>query len=272
MNSAQIKSDITAWIDNAGRCPLLPAERVNKICKEIQSLPEQSVKRKKLINKVVSSNLLLVVRFVNVYMRTSSKKWESTETVDYLQAGSIGLIRAVEKYDPARGYAFSTYANYWIRSEVGRYHFRNLTPVYVSESVTRQIQFYNRNGYMKAKYDDRLMTKEKAEEIKARATVAYNYVSLDKPNEIGTNLIDSLVDEKNTNTIDNIRPTTLEALEAAGVTEIGQYILIEMFINGRTALEISTEMGISYDRIKREKKLALECAQKRPDLFESGIL
>lgn len=42
-------------------------------------------------------------------------------TDDVIQAGTLGLMRAAQKYDPARGFAFSTYAAYWIRQGIGRH-------------------------------------------------------------------------------------------------------------------------------------------------------
>jgi RNA polymerase sigma factor (sigma-70 family) len=270
--SSEIKPDITAWLDNAGRFPLLPPERINMICRQIQSLPERSPKRRHLINKIVTSNLLLVVRFVKQYMKTSHNKWGSSETVDYLQAGCVGLIRAAEKYDHTRGYAFSTYANHWIRSEVGRYSLKTLTPVYVSENVTRQIMFYNRNGFMKAKYDNRKLSTEQAEEVKARAAVAYSCLSLDVSNDKGSSLVESLVDKGNVNTLESIGTDLYEAMQRSGINAIGQQVLVRLYVYDETCRQISKDLGLPYERIKREKKAALELAKQHHEFFESGTL
>ena len=135
LNGKRPDSTISKWLDNAGRYPLLATDAVLEIAKCIQELPEGDPTRTRLINKLVKHNLRLVTRFVKSFMKTSHQKWGSPETVDYLQVGAMGLMRAAEKYDPRKGYAFSTYANHWIRSAVSRYNMKTLTPVHVSEST-----------------------------------------------------------------------------------------------------------------------------------------
>lgn len=67
-------------------------------------------------NRFVQANLRLVVRVVKRYSKASG----AMDMVDLVQEGNIGLLKAVERYDPGRGYKFSTYATWWIRHHVGR--------------------------------------------------------------------------------------------------------------------------------------------------------
>jgi RNA polymerase primary sigma factor len=81
--------------------------------------PSPSLQRrgKRAQNRMVEANLRLVVTVANKY----SRQVPSADFMDLVQAGNLGLVRAVEKYDPTRGYKFSTYAYWWIRQGVSRH-------------------------------------------------------------------------------------------------------------------------------------------------------
>ena len=74
---------------------------------------------KRALNRVVTANLRLVVSVVTKSRRRI--RHLAVEPIDLIQAGNLGLIRAAEKFDPSRGYRFSTYAYWWIRQAVSRH-------------------------------------------------------------------------------------------------------------------------------------------------------
>lgn len=115
---------VRQWLDGAARIPLLtPAEELHlgAIVRRWQDYPggpgaaPANVQRRglKARNRMVEANLRLV-HLVAVRYKGRA------DMADMLQSGAIGLTRAAEKFDPERGYKFSTYAYFWIRQAIQR--------------------------------------------------------------------------------------------------------------------------------------------------------
>lgn len=273
MTSKDNHSDITAWLDNAGRYPLLPADRVNMIAKQIRALPNGHPKRQKLINTLVRHNLRLVPRFVRGFMdRCSHNKWGSIETVDYLQTGALGLVKAAEKFDPTRGYTFSTYANFWIRSFISRYNMKTLTPVYVSQSASRHLIFYKRNGVSSSRNNKPELSEKKLEELKRLASAAYECVSLNIANDSGQEMLDLIQDNNPSHDMEMFANQIHEAMDQVGITALGKEILLSYTVHDETLKQISERLGLPVNRVKAEKDRAIRLAKACPEAFGRGKL
>jgi RNA polymerase primary sigma factor len=96
------------YLRSIGRVPLLSAEEEVSLAKRIE---RGDVAAKQ---HMVEANLRLVVSIAKGYVG------RGLTLLDLIQEGSLGLIRAVEKFDYRRGYKFSTYATWWIRQAVTR--------------------------------------------------------------------------------------------------------------------------------------------------------
>ena len=96
------------YLRQIGRVPLLTAEQEVSLAKRIERGDPDAKAR------MVEANLRLVVSIAKGYLG------RGLSLLDLIQDGSLGLIRAVEKFDYRRGFKFSTYATWWIRQAVSR--------------------------------------------------------------------------------------------------------------------------------------------------------
>jgi RNA polymerase sigma factor (sigma-70 family) len=123
-------SGIDDYLNQIGRYRLLTPDEEITLGKQVQRMRELQQQEEPLTpaeqrelrvgqraqEKFVRANLKLVVMVARKYMRTTG----SLELMDLVQEGNIGLIKGVEKFDPTRGYKFSTYAYWWIRQAMTR--------------------------------------------------------------------------------------------------------------------------------------------------------
>ena len=143
MTQPRISGDsVRAYLRDIGRVPLLSDDEEIMLGRQVQrlmqlqeyqkefdvnlddlagmlDLPSKQIKREyrlgvKAKDKMVISNLRLVVSIAKKYTK------RNMELLDIIQEGTFGLIRGVEKFDPGRGYKFSTYAYWWIRQGITR--------------------------------------------------------------------------------------------------------------------------------------------------------
>lgn len=102
-------SGIQSYLKEIKTIPLLTAEQEKDLATKYLN-GDKSAR-----NKLVSANLRLVVMAAKQYVGKSALGFE-----DLIQEGNIGLMRAVETFDPTRGWRFSTYAMYWIKQAISR--------------------------------------------------------------------------------------------------------------------------------------------------------
>lgn len=98
------------YLQKAGESELLTSEEECKLAEKIKDGDETAK------DKLICANLRLVVHIAKKYVHRA----RSMTLDDLIQEGNCGLMKAVEKFDPSKGYRFSTYATWWIRQSITR--------------------------------------------------------------------------------------------------------------------------------------------------------
>ena len=96
------------YLSEIGISPLLSADEEKKFARRAQRGDESARQR------MIESNLRLVVKIARRYIN------RGLPLLDLIEEGNLGLIHAVKKFDPERGFRFSTYATWWIRQNIER--------------------------------------------------------------------------------------------------------------------------------------------------------
>lgn len=140
----ELADKMRAYIESRGGIPsartfarYLPDDDVLK--EEIEQI---RLRAQESHHAIIRANLRLVVSVAKRYIGRGSS------FLDLIQEGNLGLLRAVSKFDPARGYKFSTYATWWIRQSISRSiadQARTIRiPVHVFESINRLVRVQRR--------------------------------------------------------------------------------------------------------------------------------
>jgi RNA polymerase nonessential primary-like sigma factor len=131
-NAAHSHDPTRLYLNEIGASPLLTAEEEVKFSRLAQQGDEAARKR------MIESNLRLVVKIARRYMN------RGLAFLDLIEEGNLGLIRAVEKFDPELGFRFSTYGTWWIRQTIERAIMNQTRTIRLPIHVVKEINVYLR--------------------------------------------------------------------------------------------------------------------------------
>ncbi|MFH4400796.1 RNA polymerase sigma factor RpoS [Vibrio diabolicus] len=150
------------YLGEIGFSPLLTAEE--EVLYARRALRGDEAARKRMIE----SNLRLVVKISRRYSN------RGLALLDLIEEGNLGLIRAVEKFDPERGFRFSTYATWWIRQTIERALMNQTRTIRLPIHVVKELNIYLRTA---RELSQKLDHEPTAEEIAAQLDIPVEDVS-----------------------------------------------------------------------------------------------
>jgi len=258
------------YLRSIGRVELLTAEQEVSLAKRLER-GDMAAKR-----QMVEANLRLVVSIAKGYLG------RGLSFLDLIQEGSLGLIRAVEKFDYRRGYKFSTYATWWIRQAVTRAiadKARTIRiPVHMVEKLNKVVhverQLVQSLGREPTPDEIAAELQWTARDVKDILRFAQLPVSLEKPigEEDDSELGDFVEDETALSPFDtaseNIRRENVRTVLEALPPREREVLEMRYGLKGhqaRTLEEVGRAFGVTRERIRQIENNTLKKLENLPE-------
>jgi RNA polymerase nonessential primary-like sigma factor len=244
------------YLSEIGFSPLLTAEQEVDFARRSRSGDAAARRR------MIESNLRLVVKIARRYMN------RGLALLDLIEEGNLGLIRAVEKFDPERGFRFSTYATWWIRQTIERALMNQTRTVRLPIHVVKEINIYLRAARKLAQTLDREPSPEDVaemldrpiDEVKRMLGLNERVASVDSRSghDSEKSLLDTIPDEQNPDPsllLENSDVQRHINLWLGQLSDKQRAVVERRFgLHGRevaTLEEIGSELGVTRERVRQ---------------------
>ena len=251
------------YLKEIGFSPLLTAEE------EVYFARRALKGDKKARGRMIESNLRLVVKIARRYMN------RGLALLDLIEEGNLGLIRAVEKFDPERGFRFSTYATWWIRQTIERGIMNQTRTIRLPVHVLKEINIYQRAArHLSQKLDHEPTPEEVAslldkpiEDVKGMLGLNERTASVDAPldEDPDRSLLDAIADERTPDPEKVLQREDLQTLIEVWLNELNdkQREVVErrFGLSGReisTLEEVGEDIGVTRERVRQIQVEALK--------------
>ncbi len=263
-NNVVIEDDILqCYLKEIGHVKLLKSEQEKELGRLIKDQKNDAAKR-----KLVQANLRLVISIAKKYTG------HGVLFMDLVQEGSIGLMRAAEKFDYTKNFKFSTYATWWIKQAIARAIANNSRSIRIPVHMSDKIKKYNKAyEYLSNKLDREPTDEEVASTLNIDIKQLYKikHSIFLEPISLETKITDDLclgdfVEDTNCNLpeekvkkefLKKDLPKIINIL-----TEKEKEIIIYRFgLDGKkpkTLLEVGNKMGYSKERIRQLENSAIK--------------
>lgn len=260
--SGESASAITLYMREVGQVPLLTPQE------EIQLAARIKRGDKKAREHMIRANLRLVVKIAREY------EGLGLPLLDAINEGNIGLMKAVERFDPAKGGKLSTYSSWWIKQSIRRALANQgktiRLPVHVADKIYHlrlaELRLQETLGREPTEEELAQELKTTPRRVAALRTAAIRPASLDAPlgDEDSSRLGDVVPDEMASNPSESLehRTTTAKVLELVDrlPDREARILRFRFGLNGgseRTLEEVGKKFGVTRERIRQLQNLAL---------------
>ncbi len=250
------------YLGEIGYSPLLTAEEEVYFARRALRGCEASRKR------MIVSNLRLVVKIARRYNN------RGLALLDLIEEGNLGLIRAVEKFDPERGFRFSTYATWWIRQTIERAIMNQTRTIRLPIHVVKELNVYLRAARELSQKLDHEPTAEEiavaldkpVEDVSRMLRLSERITSVDTPigGENDKALLDILADEKEYGPEDNLQDSDIKTNIVKWLEDLNpkqREVLARRFglmgYEPSTLEDVGAEIGLTRERVRQIQVEAL---------------
>lgn len=262
------------YLNEIGFSPLLTPEEEVHFARLAQKGDPAGRKR------MIESNLRLVVKIARRYVN------RGLSLLDLIEEGNLGLIRAVEKFDPERGFRFSTYATWWIRQTIERAIMNQTRTIRLPIHVVKELNVYLRAAReLTQKLDHEPSAEEIANllekpvaEVKRMLGLNERVSSVDVSlgQDSDKTLLDTLTDERPTDPCELLQDDDLsQSIDQwlSDLTEKQREVVIRRFgLRGHescTLEEVGQEIGLTRERVRQ---IQVEALKRLREIFEKNGL
>ncbi len=262
-------SELDRYIAQISQYPILSQDEETRLAKRWRDFGDIDA-----AHRLVTANLRFVVKIAHEYRGYGAR------VLDLIQEGSVGLMQAVKRFDPDKGYRLLSYAVYWIRSQIHSYLMKTTRMIKIGTSRAHRKLFFklrsikgaltaggmdNREDVIDAVAEKIGVSREDVEEMEQH--LSFNDTSLDAPSAVTGRALLEVLPTEGTNQEEKLAAIEVEADRAARLEKALETLndrertvieLRHLTEQPRQLHEIGEQLGITKQRVYQLEKRAIE--------------